>query len=308
MIRPLVSALAVFLLGGLLALPAQAASGLRLLHEGDVRGQWEGCSCREGAYGSLSQRATLIKDLSGSDLPTLLLQVGNLLFPSNVPVTASEDLRRRLDALTVVDGMGMLGIAAANAGPLDLAAGLGFLKDVGRRSRFPWISANLRDSSSGELPLSPYVMLTLSQLRVGLVGVMPGGLRGAGWVTTDPVIEAREAVMALQRSGVERVVLLAAVGMKEASRIARRVPGLDAVVVAGDRDSRSHPATARRGAVVGSGSRGRTVGELILPAQGLRGTTVRLHAVSPSLPGDPDVEGLLGERRLRSPDLTSSPE
>ncbi|MCK6529342.1 hypothetical protein L6R50_17910 [Myxococcota bacterium] len=272
---------------------------LRVLYSGDVRGHSAPCSCGESPTGSLAQRVALVRGLSSGEVPAVALDAGNLLFPSRVAGPPRQAAGRRLDALTLVDGYGVLGITAVNVGPLDLAEGVEFLSRLAIRSRFPWISSNLRSSESGEPLFSPSVVVSRGGHPVGIVGVMPGGLRGHGWVTTDPLEGARAAAAGLRKAGVETLVLLAATGAREARAIARRVPGVDVVVAAGDRSTLDRAAKVGGAWLVAAGSRGDDVGDLVL--SGGR-AVVRIHEVSPGLPADPAVARLLDERKARDLD------
>lgn len=269
---------------------------LRVLYSGDVRGHSAPCSCGESPTGSLAQRVALVRRLSSDEVPAVALDAGNLLFPSRVAGPARQSAGRRLDALTLVDGYGVLGITAVNVGPLDLAEGVEFLTHLAIRSRFPWISSNLRSSEGGEPLFSPSVVVSRGGHPVGIVGVMPGGLRGHGWVTTDPVADARSAAARLREAGVETLVLLAATGAREARSIARRVSGVDVVVAAGDRSTFDRAAKVGGAWLVQAGSRGDDVGDLLI-SEGR--AVVRIHEITPELPADPAVARLLDERKAR---------
>ena len=57
----------------------------------------------------------------------------------------------------ILDGYEKIGCDAINVGHYELAAGLPFLKEMDTECDIPFISANLRDTGTGELLFDPYV-------------------------------------------------------------------------------------------------------------------------------------------------------
>lgn len=133
---------------------------------------------------------------------------------------------------------GRLGAHGMAVGGSDLALGVDTLKTIGQKYRLPYLSANLLDAGGKRVfPAS----------RVVRVGGIPFGLFGLSakhprWQDVDqggkirfgdPLEATRAEVKALRAQGARIVVLLAAIGHPEASRIAREVPGIDFVFVSG---------------------------------------------------------------------------
>jgi 5'-nucleotidase len=73
---------------------------------------------------------------------------------------------------SMVDVLNRLGIAAAALGEHDLDWSLDTLRRRMSEARFPWVAANVFDSSTGSRPewISPYRMVQLGGLRVAIVG------------------------------------------------------------------------------------------------------------------------------------------
>ncbi len=286
---------------------ASAADGLTILFSGEVRGSYEGCDCQDQPLGGLAQRAFLVGEQRRAGGSVLVVDSGNLLFRSPKGLGADAEAWRRTGAMLLTDAYSLLGVDAVNVGPNDLAAGLEYLQRLGQRSSFPLLSTNLVDPDSGQPVFTPVVYVNQAGLSAAVIGVLPGDMSGRGYLTLDPVKATREAVADARSQGVDRVILLSALGFDEEKRLARKVKGIDLIVGAGDR-SRTDPPPLVKGTVIAhAGSRGKYMGQADLPAAGGAPQVVLLPVESGG-PVDEEILALVEETRLRhgSPDFVEA--
>jgi 5'-nucleotidase/UDP-sugar diphosphatase len=75
-----------------------------------------------------------------------------------------------LKAELVVEAYNRIGCDALNVGERDLALGLPFLKELEKKARFPFVSANLTGKDNALL-FKPYVIKRVGQVNVGIFGI-----------------------------------------------------------------------------------------------------------------------------------------
>jgi len=283
-------------------LPRTAVAGdLTLLFTGDVMGEIEPCECEGQPFGGIAQRAFLVSE-HRRDSGALVLDSGNLLFRSLVPVGPDAGDYRKVNALTLVDAYGLMAVDAVNVGPHDLVTGLDYLQRLQRRAAFPFLSTNLVDPDTGVHVFTPELVVNRDDTSIAILGVLPGDMQGRGYVTTDPLDAVRDATARALEAGADKVVLLSALGLDESRKIARKVRDLDAVLVAGSRSHIDPPPRVRGTPLVSPGSRGKFLVEVVL---GGPVTETRFIPVERGAPVDEIVEVLVKEARERheSPDL-----
>ena len=109
--------------------------------------------------------------MKGERKNLLVVDAGNVLFRR--PPTSQA---RRKEALLKVDVLVKayeeMGYAAVNIGEKDLIMGLGFLDDIAKRAKFPFISANLIDKKSRKTVFRPFVTEEIAGIKIGIIGLM----------------------------------------------------------------------------------------------------------------------------------------
>ena len=274
---------------------AAAAAELSLLFTGDVMGEIEACECEGQPFGGVAQRAYLVSE-HRRESGALVLDAGNLLFRSLVAVGPDAGDYRKVNALALVDAYGLMAVDAVNVGPRDLVAGLEYLQRLQRRASFPFLSSNLVDPDTGDSIFTPQLVLDRDGASVAVLGVLPGGMVGRGYVTTDPLDAVRDAAAQARADGADRVVLLSALGLDDSRVIARKVRDLDAVLVAGERTHTDPPPRVRGTPLVAAGSRGKFLVEVVLATPVVE---TRFIPVERGGPVDEEVEVLVKEARAR---------
>jgi 2',3'-cyclic-nucleotide 2'-phosphodiesterase (5'-nucleotidase family) len=190
--------------------------------------------------------------------------------------------------------MNRLGYDALALGPGDLALGLVVLRQRIGEAKFAVLSANAVISTSGELIAKPFVVRTVGDYRVALVG-LSGGPGTAEIAVRDPLATA-QAIVPEARRQAHAVIVLSHAGPEVDRQIADSVPGI-AVIISGGAGGLSDPwRSAKTGAVLyradeaSAGHAGRQVGlaRLTLDPQGkLSSQTWQRVSLGPEIADEP---------------------
>jgi 5'-nucleotidase/UDP-sugar diphosphatase len=226
------------------ALPACAADTflLTLLHTNDLHGMMRPFDYddRVGYFGGeqkdmggLARRATLIRRLRReAGHPVLAVDCGD--------VFADGPWSTRLYGVAEIEAMNRMGYDLFAVGNNEFqATGGPDAQDkmllLIRRSRFPWLAANLTVAGS-EAPVEgvhPFVVRTFGDVRVAFLGLIPARVAEydwiKGWTTEDPIAAARRWVP-VARKEADLVIALVHLGPDTARELVAQVPGIDAVV------------------------------------------------------------------------------
>ncbi|MFQ6080009.1 MAG: hypothetical protein ACE5NJ_12885 [Thermodesulfobacteriota bacterium] len=164
----------------------------------------------------------------------LVIDAGNVLFRK-----APTSQKRRKEALLKVDVLlkayGEMGYSAVNIGEKDLIMGLGFLDEVAKRAKFPFVSTNLIDRKTRKTVFRSFITEEIAGIKVGIVGLM------SQWVNEvlkgkEPYLEVlnpfgavRPSVTELRKS-CDLVIVLSQLGERGDRELALKVPGIDIIV------------------------------------------------------------------------------
>jgi len=146
--------------------------------------------------------------------PVLLIDAGDT-FQGTLVGTLSK-------GRAVVEYMNMMHYDAVTPGNHDFDLGKDNLSELIQMSRFPWVSANIYDTRTGE-PwkwLKPYVIIEKEGMRIGITGVTTTGTAHMSYPENIKGLEFRNEIISLQAAvdslrsrGVDLVVALVHTGL-----------------------------------------------------------------------------------------------
>ena len=111
-----------------------------------------------------------IQEMRNAGENPVILDAGDLFFSTpNLNSGNSQSELHRANA--IMSGYEKIGCDAINVGKYELLAGLSFLKEQASKTSIPFVSANLRDATTGELLFDPYVIIDRGTLKVGIIGL-----------------------------------------------------------------------------------------------------------------------------------------
>jgi 2',3'-cyclic-nucleotide 2'-phosphodiesterase (5'-nucleotidase family) len=207
-----------------------------MLYTGDVIGYLEDCGCKRNPAGGLARRAWVVEQLEARfpGIPFVLLDSGNF---SDNPTPEGDS-----KTVALLGGMERLHYRVVNVGERDIRMGYDEFRKRTASSKLEFVSANLVNRETQQPVFAPHAIVELlradaSKIRIGVTGAMrynpvfvKAGPDGSSMVIASPVERVRQEVEALEKQGVDIVVLLAALHEYDATEIARAVPRIDFIL------------------------------------------------------------------------------
>ena len=158
-----------------------------------------------------------------------------------------------------------MGYWAAAAGILDLSAGVPWLVEASRKAGLLVLSANL--FYKGRRVFPAYKVFKVSGVRIGVVGLtgpprygkaLPPGVR------IEPLETVLSRVLPKVKARSDAVVVLTQLGMREGRALAKKVNGMDVLILASGGPPTMRPNREGRTYILAPHSKGRSVGKLTL--------------------------------------------
>ena len=241
---------------------------------------------QHGRMGAAPYVAQLAKDTGGN---VLILDAGDALHGQ---ITANQS-----KGSSMVEIMNLTGYAAMAPGNHDFNYGFDRLLELSAMMDFPLLSANVK-KANGENLLTPYEIITLDGLTVGLFGLTtPETLSKtdprnvAGLTFADPATAATDMVGILQGKGCDVIIALTHLGVDNATAPSERssalaqVAGID-LIIDGHSHTRLEGGQAVGGALLGqTGAYGENIGVITLTKSG---SAITKEAKLIAISGDED--------------------
>ena len=207
---------------------------ITILYTNDEHGWMEGMEPGEGAANLL----TLWQEQEGymPDGPFLVLSGGDMW--------TGPAISTWFQGASMAEVMDAMPYAAAAVGNHEFDFGLEALRKRAEASRYPFLSANMRDKSTGQTPtdlgIQPYTLVMVNGIHVGIIGLTTTSTP----ITTNPVNVSRftfedyeptlRAVVPQARAaGAEMIVVPAHICQDEMESLARRVGDLGIAMIGG---------------------------------------------------------------------------
>ena len=152
-----------------------------------------------------------------------------------------------------------MGYDAVAVGPLDLAAGVDFLKKQ-TRSRLSWISANLLNADDSPIFL-PFIIKKTGQSKTGIIGLtrsdsLPVNLHTGDWRTILP------AQLQILSKKCDHIILLSNLSKNDIDEIAQRYPDILIIISADPQSSNLNPIVSNNTLITQTVQQGKYLGRL----------------------------------------------
>jgi hypothetical protein len=170
-----------------------------------------------------------LDDVLNEGVQTLLVDAGDL-FGKRRP--EEKEQTRFLCEQTASLGWDAIGL-----GEFDLNYGLDFLRNMISEYDLPFTSANVRNGSTDELILPPYLIIERGGVKVGIISVLDPELTIVSMSPHDPEFKVDDPRATLRtlipqvRREAPTILLLSHLNDKKTEEMLKEVPGIDIAVV-----------------------------------------------------------------------------
>ena len=137
-------------------------------------------------------------------------------------------------AKNIIKGYEKIGCDAINIGGYELAGGVKFLQNIMDSTDIPFISANLRNKSTGKLFADPYVIVDREPFRVGVIGLTSLLKDGNKYIVMDDIYKSGKKYMKEVRKKADIVIMLVNADRKEKQILQDEFKGADYIVISRD--------------------------------------------------------------------------
>lgn len=200
-----------------------------------------------------------------SGLPHITLDGGNLLFRELTLTPGLED-QARLTATAIVKSYNLMGYDAVGVSKYDLSAGLNFLINLSKQSKFSWLSANLVRKSDSKPIFNGSIILHVGKLRIGVAGLTD--------MTAQSMLSAADEALVLSwrnilpplikklKDQTDMIVILSNLTPKENQQIAEEFNDIHVIIQAGEAGSNLQPKPLNNTLICQTMNQGKYIGIL----------------------------------------------
>lgn len=121
--------------------------------------------------GGLSRKAYMINKIRGDQKkPVLVIDAGAMLFKN--PIEVPNQLpAKTVQAQGIIEAIAKMNYDAIGLAPQDFTAGVDLLVNQPAEMQLPWLSLNISDKKNGQPLFAPYVIKSVGDLTVGIIGL-----------------------------------------------------------------------------------------------------------------------------------------
>lgn len=146
----------------------------------------------------------------------------------------------------------------------DLAAGIDFVKEAGKKTKIPWLSANLLRASDHQPVFKPAIRRTIGATEVGIIGITDPAAHSQknDDFMISPWQETLPNLVAEMNTSCDLLILLSSLPEKDNRQIAQEIDGIHIIFQTGSQNK--PPFKVRNTLLTNTGKKGKYLGELII--------------------------------------------
>ena len=279
--------------------------------------------------GGQSKKATTVYNLTHDvKWPALVLSSGNMLLDKHFHPGKRQEAA--IAAETIAQTSRLMGNNIMGVGALDLAGGLPLIRSLQQPPDFTLLSLNVVDPSSHQPIFTPYRIISVNGLRIGLLGLTDNTeiSQGEGFQVL-PWKDSLEPVLDQVRSQADFIILLSNYSMTVNKEIAGTFGSIDCILQAGHVMGNFGPIITNKALIVQTNIRGKYLGVLDIDWQGHGKwkntkdlTPINRSLISsepsmvdssfvplvPSIPNDPAILAVVTQAQTRISNLRAHPQ
>ena len=200
----------------------------------------ESCGCPEaGDAGGLGRRSYYIDTVRKEAKYLLTLDGGDALVLSFFDRESEREKARRR-AGVVLKIYEKLGYDALNIGDTDLGLGVEYLRTLQKKSKIPFLSANLKEKKTGKPIFKSHLVKEVDGMRIGIIGLLTPDIHPfiqkelKNYFIEDPTKAALETINRYL-ADCDHIIALAHLTPTEIQTFTKRIPKISIIIGGNDR-------------------------------------------------------------------------
>ena len=182
----------------------------------NVNGEIDPCGWKKKPLGGLARKATIIDQINEEHL---VIDGGDLFFKKEILEPGITLETAKINAEVILESFNKMGCHAFSPGSKDFAAGKKFVMSLKKKSKFPFISSNIRDKNGNHL-FDKYIIEEINDLKIGIIG-LASKFDSDGIIVADP-IESLESIIYKVKEESDIVFLLFNADEQDLKRLYKR--------------------------------------------------------------------------------------
>jgi 5'-nucleotidase len=216
-------------------------ASLTLIYTSNTLGEVEPCStCPEaGENGGLPRRSHFVNTVRKEVKDLLVLDGGDALVIDYFS-RKSEREKARKRAEVVLRLYEKIGYDALNIGDTDIGLGVEYLKNLQKKSKIPFLSANLKEKKTGRLIFKSHLVKEVEGMRIGIIGLLTPNIHPfiqkelKSYFIEDPIKTALETINRYL-ADCDHIIALAHLTPIEIQTFSKRIPKISIIIGGNDR-------------------------------------------------------------------------
>jgi len=213
---------------------------LTLIYTSNTLGEVESCGCPEaGDAGGLGRRSYYIDTVRKEAKNLLILDGGDALVLSFFDRESEREKARRR-AGVVLKIYEKMGYDALNIGDTDLGLGVEYLKTLQKKSKIPFLSANLKEKRTGRPIFKSHLIKEVDGMRIGIIGLLTPEIHPfiqkqlKSYFIEDPTKAALETINRYL-ADCDHIIALSHLTPIEIQTFTKRIPKISIIIGGNDR-------------------------------------------------------------------------
>ena len=215
-------------------------TSLTLIYTSNTLGEVESCGCPEaGDAGGLGRRSYYIDTVRKEAKYLLTLDGGDALVLSFFDRESEREkaMRRAGVVLKIYE---KLGYDALNIGDTDLGLGVEYLRTLQKKSKIPFLSANLKEKKTGKPIFKSHLVKEVDRMRIGIIGLLTPDIHPfiqkelKNYFIEDPTKAALETIIRYL-ADCDHIIALAHLTPTEIQTFTKRIPKISIIIGGNDR-------------------------------------------------------------------------
>ena len=215
-------------------------TSLILIYTSNTLGEVESCGCPEaGDAGGLGRRSYYIDTVRKEAKYLLTLDGGDALVLSFFDRESEREKARRR-AGVVLKIYERMGYDALNIGDTDLGLGVAYLKTLQKKSKIPFLSANLKEKKTGKPIFKSHLVKEVDGMRIGIIGLLTPDIHPfiqrelKNYFIEDPTKAALETINRYL-ADCDHIIALAHLTPTEIQTFTKRISKISIIIGGNDR-------------------------------------------------------------------------